>query len=261
MQATRELLKSVFGFDAFRPGQEEIVAAILAGREVLAIMPTGGGKSLCYQLPALAREGLTVVISPLIALMRDQVAALREDALKPRAKEMDTSRPAPGLAPEDDELFAALKARRGELARARGVPAYVIFHDATLIDIAARKPRTLDELGQCHGVGARKLESFGRDFLEVVAAGPVEMPHPARRRLAGEPAWRLFDALVDAQARLTRGETGTDRFLICTSTTLAKIAEARPRDRAALERIPGIGPLKAERFGDAFLKVIAAAGD
>jgi len=71
-------LKSVFGFDTFRPGQDEIVAAIAAGRDVLAIMPTGGGKSLCYQLPALLRPGVTVVISPLIALMRDQVAALRE---------------------------------------------------------------------------------------------------------------------------------------------------------------------------------------
>jgi ATP-dependent DNA helicase RecQ len=78
MHQTKDLLKSVFGFDAFRPGQEEVVSAILAGRDVLAIMPTGGGKSLCYQLPALRNEGLTVVISPLIALMRDQVAALRE---------------------------------------------------------------------------------------------------------------------------------------------------------------------------------------
>ncbi|MBM2575809.1 DNA helicase RecQ [Jannaschia sp. Os4] len=74
----RDLLAHVFGFDAFRPGQEAIVEAVTAGRDVLAIMPTGGGKSLCYQLPALARDGLTVVISPLIALMRDQVRALQE---------------------------------------------------------------------------------------------------------------------------------------------------------------------------------------
>ncbi|MDP4034483.1 MAG: DNA helicase RecQ [Pseudorhodobacter sp.] len=77
MQHTRALLSSVFGFAAFRPGQEEIVDAVLAGRNTLAIMPTGGGKSLCFQLPALRRDGVTVVISPLIALMRDQVRALR----------------------------------------------------------------------------------------------------------------------------------------------------------------------------------------
>ena len=78
MTAATGLLRDVFGFDAFREGQEEIVQAVAAGENVLAIMPTGGGKSLCYQLPALMRQGVTVVISPLIALMRDQVRALRE---------------------------------------------------------------------------------------------------------------------------------------------------------------------------------------
>jgi ATP-dependent DNA helicase RecQ len=70
------LLHSVFGFSEFRPGQEEIVRAVLTGENVLAVMPTGSGKSLCYQLPAIARPGLTLVVSPLIALMRDQVRAL-----------------------------------------------------------------------------------------------------------------------------------------------------------------------------------------
>ena len=70
-------LRRVFGFTALRPGQDEIVAAVLAGDDVLAVMPTGAGKSLCYQLPAVVRGALTVVVSPLIALMRDQVGQLR----------------------------------------------------------------------------------------------------------------------------------------------------------------------------------------
>ena len=70
-------LRATFGFDEFRPGQAEIVEAILSGRDVLAVMPTGSGKSLCYQLPALLRDGLTIVVSPLIALMRNQVAQLQ----------------------------------------------------------------------------------------------------------------------------------------------------------------------------------------
>ncbi|MDR6267384.1 ATP-dependent DNA helicase RecQ [Roseobacter sp. N2S] len=72
----KDLLAEVFGFSAYRDGQQEVVEAVLAGENVLAIMPTGGGKSLCFQLPALCSDGVTVVISPLIALMRDQVRAL-----------------------------------------------------------------------------------------------------------------------------------------------------------------------------------------
>ena len=70
------LLKSTFGYDSFRPPQEEVIAAFLDGRDTVAILPTGAGKSMCFQLPALAREGLTLVVSPLIALMKDQVDAL-----------------------------------------------------------------------------------------------------------------------------------------------------------------------------------------
>ena len=68
-QDARARLKSVFGYDDFRPGQAEIIAAVLAGEPVLAVMPTGSGKSMCYQLPAVLDDGLTVVVSPLIALM------------------------------------------------------------------------------------------------------------------------------------------------------------------------------------------------
>jgi ATP-dependent DNA helicase RecQ len=78
MAKARSALASVFGFSGFRPGQEDVLAATLAGKDVLAVMPTGSGKSLCFQLPAIVRGGLTLVVSPLIALMRDQVAQLRE---------------------------------------------------------------------------------------------------------------------------------------------------------------------------------------
>src|SRR5215469_16033632 len=77
LDEAQELLQRVFGFASFRPGQADIIETILAGRDVLAVMPTGSGKSLCYQLPALMRPGLTIVVSPLIALMRNQVAQLR----------------------------------------------------------------------------------------------------------------------------------------------------------------------------------------
>ena len=77
MTAKAKVLREVFGFDEFRPGQEDIVDNLLGGRHVLAVMPTGSGKSLCYQVPALVKQGLTIVVSPLVALMQDQVAALK----------------------------------------------------------------------------------------------------------------------------------------------------------------------------------------
>ncbi|MGB8812225.1 MAG: RecQ family ATP-dependent DNA helicase, partial [Paracoccaceae bacterium] len=109
MQQTRDLLASVFGFAAFRPGQEEIVSAVLAGRNVLAIMPTGGGKSLCFQLPALCHDGVTVVISPLIALMRDQVRALREAGVEAGALTSGNTEE------ETEAVFAALDEGRMRL--------------------------------------------------------------------------------------------------------------------------------------------------
>jgi len=77
-ETPKEILKRVFGYTEFRPLQEEIIEAVLGGRDVLAVMPTGGGKSLCYEIPALASDSLSLVVSPLISLMRDQVAFLRE---------------------------------------------------------------------------------------------------------------------------------------------------------------------------------------
>ena len=77
MKSPKTLMRDIFGFNEFRPGQSEVINAVADGKNVLAIMPTGGGKSICFQLPAIMNSGLTVVISPLIALMRDQVRGLQ----------------------------------------------------------------------------------------------------------------------------------------------------------------------------------------
>jgi len=82
MQAAKRVLSEVFGYDSFRPGQESIIAATLSGRDVMAVMPTGAGKSLCYQIPALTLPGVTLVVSPLISLMRDQVTALIHNGVR-----------------------------------------------------------------------------------------------------------------------------------------------------------------------------------
>lgn len=106
LPACRKILKEVFGFADFRPGQEQAVAAALARRDVLCVMPTGSGKSLCFQVPALALGGLTIVVSPLVALMQDQVEALRAAGVT--ADTINSARP------REDNVAAWRRAARGE---------------------------------------------------------------------------------------------------------------------------------------------------
>src|SRR5258708_36313584 len=81
MPDLRERLQQLFGLDDFRPSQREVIEDVLRNKDVLCVMPTGAGKSLCYQLPAAGGGGLTVVVSPLISLMEDQVQQLRDDGI------------------------------------------------------------------------------------------------------------------------------------------------------------------------------------
>ena len=126
MAKARAALASVYGFSAFRPGQEEILAATLEGKDVLAVMPTGSGKSLCFQLPAIVRERLTLVVSPLIALMRGQVAQLREARRRGGEPQLvDRSRGAAADRAQPSRPFAAppLYCARKAAARRCSAPA------------------------------------------------------------------------------------------------------------------------------------------
>jgi ATP-dependent DNA helicase RecQ len=180
-----------------------------------------------------------------VTLRRDTVSAAGDREPVARAQ----------VAEEDAGLLALLKARRRALAEAQNVPAYVVFPDRTLIEMAERKPRTLDQMAGINGVGARKLESYGAAFLEVIT-GAAEGLHPARMRLVGRPAGAIFDRLAEVQLMLARGEDGTGKVLSCSHSTLRAIAERRPSTLAELQAIPGMGEQKTERFGAAFLAVL-----
>jgi ATP-dependent DNA helicase RecQ len=157
---------------------------------------------------------------------------------------------------DDAPLLSALKAQRRALAEAAGVPAYVVFPDRTLIEMAERRPANLDQMMGITGVGAKKLESYGAAFLAVITGADAAPLHPARMRLAGTDAGAVFDRLAEAQLALSRGEDGTGKYMSCTHSTLRQIAEARPSTLSELDRIQGMGAQKIERFGQAFLDVI-----
>ncbi len=82
MEAAIEKLRRVFGYETFRPPQDKIIESVMAGRDCFVLMPTGSGKSLCYQIPALLRPGVAIIVSPLISLMKDQVDGLRQNGVE-----------------------------------------------------------------------------------------------------------------------------------------------------------------------------------
>ncbi len=161
------------------------------------------------------------------------------------------------VAEEDAPLLSALKAKRRALAEAQRVPAYVIFPDRTLIEMAENRPQTLDDMARIGGVGAKKLERYGDTFLEVIA-GAVEAVHPARRKLAGREQGEIYDRLLEVQSQLSRGPEGIDKPLSCTASQLAKVAQLQPDDSRGVEQV--LGDRRHERFGAAFLDVLRQAG-
>jgi len=184
-----------------------------------------------------------------VQLRADSVEAARRDRAEPRALVSD----------EDAGLLAALKAHRRTLAEAAKVPPYVIFADRALIEMAERRPRTLDDFATITGVGATKLDRYGASFLAVIGGQAPDLPHPARRRLAGADGANRYDRMLAAEQRLSRGACGTLKPIALSALQRARIAREAPRDHEALARI--IGERAAERFGDAFLPILHGTAD
>ncbi len=174
---------------------------------------------------------------------------IRKATRRPAVKSM--------VSEEDAPLLSALKAKRRALAEAARVPAYVIFPDRTLIEMAETRPANLDDMARISGIGSKKLERYGSTFLEVLT-GAVEELHPARRKLAGRNQGDIYDQLLEVQSQLSRGPDGIDKPLSCTASQLAKVAQLHPDDPRAMEQV--LGDRRHERFGAAFLDVLQQAG-
>ncbi len=159
------------------------------------------------------------------------------------------------LVSEDDEtLLAQLKAKRRELAQAARAPAYIVFSDKTLIEMATGKPATLDDFSRLSGVGAKKLEKYGAAFLAVINRESAHATHPARRKLAANGGGDVFDRLADAQLELARGADGAGKPMRCTSASLARLVRERPDRIEGIDRI--LGKTRGDRFGARFLEIL-----
>lgn len=202
--------------------------------------------------PDPSRHGALCMTQAGLAILKDQESiTLRLDTLK-----IEKSRPTIKtlVSDEDAPLLSALKAKRRFLAEQADVPAYIVFNDKTLIEMAQKRPKNFDEMAKINGIGSKKLNTYGAAFLEVVAGEVFEM-HPTRKKFAGRNEGTVYDQLLEAQANLVRGECGTEKPMSCSASLLAKIAEVKPRDSVSISRI--LGERRAERFGQAFLTIIA----
>ncbi|MDD3516982.1 MAG: DNA helicase RecQ [Chromatiales bacterium] len=181
MDDPAHILHSVFGYKAFRPPQDEVIDTLMAGGDALVIMPTGGGKSLCYQIPAIARDGTGVIVSPLIALMQDQVAALRQNGVR-AAFLNSTLDPASARAIEE-RLLA------GELDLLYVAPERLML--PRMLDLLERARLALFAIDEAHCVS-----QWGHDFrpeyiqLSVLHERFPEVPRIALTATADEPTRR-----------------------------------------------------------------------
>jgi len=191
----RTVLKEVFGYDDFRPGQAEVISAILDKSPVLAVMPTGSGKSMCYQLPALLDGGLTVVVSPLIALMRDQAQQMR--AVGVAAATLNSNN-----TPEDNDRAWELL-RSGELRLLFVSPERIAMEGLTASLARLGVQRVAVDEAHCVSEWGHDFRPEYRQIRKAIDEMGALRPSPSRRLPTAPPAMILSNGCSQPSRRFS----------------------------------------------------------
>jgi ATP-dependent DNA helicase RecQ len=229
--AALEILKTVYGYDAFRGPQAEIVGHVIAGNDAFVLMPTGGGKSLCYQIPAIVRPGMGLVVSPLLALMADQVAALREAGVKAAALNSDL--------PADERRALWRDIHDGSLDLLYVAPETLMRQEVLerldqvkLSLIAIDEAHCLSQWGHDFRPSYRQLDALVRQFPETPCmALTATADEPTRAEILSHLGIAERDAFIAVPTSATRSRKRTIRAP--SSRISSSATKARPASSTA----------------------------
>ena len=248
-----EILTSRFGYAAFRPGQQQVVESLLAGRSALAVFPTGAGKSLCYQLPALMLEGVTVVVSPLIALMKDQIDLLARQGVE--AARLDSSLAA------DEVRAVSGRLRDGSLKLLYVAPER--FNNERFLAQLGQTKIALFAVDEAHCI-SEWGHNFRPDYLKLAARA---------RELGAERVLALTATATPAVVADIRAGFGIEErdsvvtgFYRPNLTLLTTPVDARERDQALIDRLRERAPgstivyVTLQRTAERVAALLVAAG-
>ncbi len=253
MTSAAEILKTRFGYPEFRPGQEQVVSSLLAGRSALAVFPTGAGKSLCYQLPALMLDGVTVVVSPLIALMKDQIDLLARQGVD--AARLDSSLDANEVRAVSDRL------RDGSLKLLYVAPER--FNNERFLAQLGETKIALFAVDEAHCI-SEWGHNFRPDYLKLAARA---------RELGAERVLALTATATPAVVQDIRAGFGIEErdsvvtgFYRSNLTLLTTPVRAHERDQALIDRLRERAPgstivyVTLQRTAERVAALLAAAG-
>ena len=212
---------------------------------------------LDYIRPSPERRGAFYLTKKALPILKgNQTVTLKSISDESTYNSNQLAQPLSLITEKDEPLFIDLRKKRKELAVAMNVPSYIVFSDKTLIEMASKKPGTIDEMSFISGVGQKKLMKFGDHFLGVINSTMRQKTHPLRKKIAGQPHAELYDILVDVVNKNSRGVTGLDKPLHVSPSLILKISEIAPKKISDLEKINGMTHRLLERFGKSLVKAV-----